>query len=189
MTHKHTAWVVYESVFGNTRDVAQAVARGLSETFEVEVLEVAQADPTLPGVRLVVVGGPTHAFSMSRPTIRSDAAEQARQRGTAPPSGERGLREWLDDLRERPGSVAAAAFDTAIEVERIPAGWASRSEASRLRDCGYKVVVEPEHFIVKDVDGPLMGGELERATAWGRHVAEAALARVAASSPEPSLQA
>ncbi|MEO6585287.1 MAG: flavodoxin/nitric oxide synthase, partial [Knoellia sp.] len=66
--------VVYESVWGNTEQVARAVAAGLGVVMTVEVVDVGIA-PTTPGddVDLLVVGGPTHTFSMSRPGTRSEA--------------------------------------------------------------------------------------------------------------------
>jgi flavodoxin len=61
------ALVVYESMFGNTEEIAHAIADGLGESVEVQLAEVADApvEPN-PDVALIVVGGPTHAFSMSR---------------------------------------------------------------------------------------------------------------------------
>lgn len=59
------AFVVYESLFGNTARIAQAVVDGLTEHLDVEHHDVAEGQ--LPnGVDLLVMGGPTHAFSMSR---------------------------------------------------------------------------------------------------------------------------
>ena len=40
------ALVVYESMFGNTEEVARAVADGLRERLEVEVVEVGDAPAT-----------------------------------------------------------------------------------------------------------------------------------------------
>src|SRR6188472_2874693 len=86
-----SALVVVESMWGNTRAVAEAVARGLGE--EVEVVEVQDAPTPLPdNVDLLVVGGPTHAFAMSRSTTRHDAVE----RGARGADEAHGIREWLD---------------------------------------------------------------------------------------------
>lgn len=60
------ALVVYESMFGNTEQVARAVATGLGRHLDVELVAVANAPDTVSDVDLVVVGGPTHAFSMTR---------------------------------------------------------------------------------------------------------------------------
>lgn len=45
-------------------------------------------------IDLVVVGGPTHAFSISRPQTRADAVEKGAQKGAA----ETGIRKWLAAL-------------------------------------------------------------------------------------------
>jgi flavodoxin len=58
--------VVYESMFGNTEQVARAIAAGVRESMDVELTEVAAAPPDVGPVALIVAGGPTHAFSMSR---------------------------------------------------------------------------------------------------------------------------
>ena len=65
------ALVVYESMFGNTEAVARAVADGLAEMHDVDLREVSQAPiAVIARVDLIVVGGPTHAFSLSRPATR-----------------------------------------------------------------------------------------------------------------------
>lgn len=72
------ALVIFESMFGNTRTIADAVADGLSSRFETDVIEVSLAPTRIPEeVSLVVVGGPTHAFGLTRPRTREDAANQA----------------------------------------------------------------------------------------------------------------
>ena len=66
--------VVYESMFGNTRAVAEAIAEGLGSA---EVVEVSAAPVVLPvDLELLVVGGPTHVHGMSRRRTREDAAQQ-----------------------------------------------------------------------------------------------------------------
>ena len=72
------ARVVYESMFGNTQVIAQAVAEGLAMNMTVDLEEVGSAATEMSGdVGLLVVGGPTHAFGMSRERTRESAAEQA----------------------------------------------------------------------------------------------------------------
>jgi flavodoxin len=52
--------VVYESMWGNTKTVAEAVAEGIGR--DVAVVHVADAPVLVPSdVDLLVVGGPTHA--------------------------------------------------------------------------------------------------------------------------------
>src|ERR671924_1273561 len=87
------ALVIFESMFGNTRTIAEAVAEGLSSRFATDLTEVSVAPTRIPeDVSLVVVGGPTHAFGLTRPRTREDAARQA----DAPVVSARiGVREWL----------------------------------------------------------------------------------------------
>lgn len=161
------AAVVYESMFGNTRDVASAVADGLSARMTVELVEVGSAtwrDPT----DLLVVGGPTHAFGMSRPSTRADAARQAADGVLSPDTG---IREWLDALAEpRPG-VLAATFDTRVARPRLP-GSAARAMHKHLRRAGFELVADSESFWVESTQGPLLPDEPARAKAWGARLAE-----------------
>jgi hypothetical protein len=53
------------------------------------------------------------------------------------------------------------------------AGTASRAIARRLRRRGYRVITKPASFRVKDVTGPLVEGELDRAQEWADKLAAA----------------
>lgn len=161
------ALVVYESMFGNTARVAREVAEGLAAHGDVEVRAVADA-PVEPdeALDLIVVGGPTHAFSLSRPATREDA----RRQGAGAAADGPGLREWLAGLRAGAHHPLVAAFDTRItKVRRIP-GSAARKASKVAGGLGYCVAQRPESFFVEDVDGPLATGELERARAWGARI-------------------
>lgn len=156
------ALVVYESLFGNTEAVAQAVAGGIQESMTVDVVEVGAAPDAVPeDVTLLLVGGPTHAFGMSRPATRIDAARQVH----AIISLERGIREWLKSLPVRTSTTQAAAFDTHV-TSRFT-GSAARAVSRRLDRLDYPLVAAPEGFRVTAVKGPLIDGELDRAWAWG----------------------
>lgn len=88
------ALVVYKSMFGNTQAVARAVADGIATHGSVDVREVASApDLGATDADLVVVGAPTHAFSLSRAGTRQDAATKS---GRQVISEGRGVREWLE---------------------------------------------------------------------------------------------
>lgn len=161
------ALVVVESSFGNTLAVAGAVAEGLQESVTVDIRDAADAPLDLTDAAdLLVVGGPTHAFGMSRPDTRRDAARQAGR--PVPP--EPGVREWLEAAPV--GIGPAAAFDTRINKGWIP-GSAARGIAKRLRLLGGDLVAEPESFRVVATPGPLAAGELDRAREWGRQLAAA----------------
>src|SRR4051794_19058470 len=94
------ALVVYESLFGNTQQVAQAVARGMALAgWEVQLVEVVHARRGHDlDCDLLVLGAPTHAFSLSR---ASTPGRRGAPRG--PREGRSvGVREWLDDLPRAP---------------------------------------------------------------------------------------
>jgi flavodoxin len=160
--------VVYESMFGNTEQIARAVAAGLGESVDVQLTEVADA-PANPGpdVALIVAGGPTHAFSMSRENTRADAISKGA------PEGERefGLREWMAALPSGQHAEKIATFDTKIKSMRHLPGSAAKSAAKAAHRHGYESLSKAESFYVEDVDGPLLDGEIDRARAWGRRLA------------------
>jgi flavodoxin len=158
------ALVVYESLFGNTEKVAQAIADGLSEHGDVELLEVTKTrEVTTEHLDLLVVGGPTHGFSMTRPTTR----EEAVSRGASHGSTIFGLREWLDQLHKGRHSELVATFDTRVSKVRHLPGSAAKSAAKIVSGLGYSSAAQAESFYVEDVSGPLLEGELDRAHDWG----------------------
>jgi hypothetical protein len=152
--------VVYESMWGNTRAVAEAVAGRLGE--HVSLVEVTDAPALLdPGIDLLVVGGPTHAFSMSRATTRRDAVGK----GAETDHVARGIREWLGSV-EVPGVVDVAIFDTRVGSVRHLPGSAARSAGRSVRRHHLGRLVATASFFVDDMEGPLSEGELDRARAW-----------------------
>ena len=160
------ALVVFESMWGNSEEVAKAVATGVGEVMPVDVVPVAEAPTELADVDLVLAGGPTHAFSMSRTSTRRDAREQGATRGSV----ETGMREWLSALPDEHRRWFAA-FDTRVtRVKRLP-GSAARSATRLGRRHGFQQATDPESFYVLDVEGPLDEGELDRARKWGHSVA------------------
>lgn len=167
--------IVYESMFGNTEQVARAIAAGISKHMETDLVPVSQAPTNVSDAYdLVVVGGPTHAFSMSRPGTRKDARSQGATAATA--TVEVGIREWLDSLPRRSYAGLAATFDTRVaRVRRLP-GSAAKGAAKALHRHGLSVIANPQSFYVDDTDGPLIDGELARAEAWGNEIARGLVA-------------
>lgn len=165
------ALLVYESMFGCTESVARAVADGLHDGgFDVTTHVVSDPGdrPDLAEFQLLVVGAPTHAFSLSRPNTRQEAV----LRGAPPERARTGVREWLVGLEPGVGaSRPAVAFDTRVtKVRHLPKAASTRA-AHLLSRSGFTVVSRPAPFFVKDLTGPLVEGELDRAHAWGRDVA------------------
>jgi hypothetical protein len=162
------ALVVFESMFGNTRQIADAVTEGLSGHLPVEQVEVGAAPAAIGrDVELLVMGGPTHAFGLTRPGTRQSAAQQAED-GLV--STGIGLREWLGTLAKGSSDVAVATFDTRISRPRLPGSAAAAAE-KRLHRLGFRILARAESFFVEGTTGPLAPGERERARRWGEELA------------------
>jgi hypothetical protein len=161
------AIVVYESLWGNTEKLARAVASGLGLTMSVELVDTDAAPATVEGYDLVVVGGPTHAFSMSRPSTREQGVDEK----GAPHAPGRGIREWLDALPPSTAHTPAAAFDTKVESPRLP-GSAAKAALKELTSRGFETPMAPRTFRVHGYEGPIVDGELDAAAAWGRELAD-----------------
>jgi len=175
--------VVYESSYGNTRQVAEAIADGCRRAGPATTVRAADFDPnTLAELDLLVLGGPTHAWSMSRPKTRQAAITKP-GRGTPPAEaglGESGIRELLGRL-PRPG-CPVAVYDTRIGGPALITGRASVAIARRLRRMGIRPIGGPRSFLVSRASR-LRDGELERARIWGIELTEQR-ARLAGSRPD-----
>jgi Flavodoxin len=167
------AVVVYESMYGNTHLVADAIGAGLRPVFDVSVVPVSQVSPAvLADADLVVVGGPTHAHGMSRAATRKAAVEAASKPVSPlklePDALGPGLRDWFGTLGHYP--VKAAAFDTRMHGPAALTGRASKGVARLLREHGFDMVTEPESFLVTKQD-QLDPEETTRARDWGTNLA------------------
>jgi hypothetical protein len=167
------AVVVYESMYGNTHRVADAIGAGLGSVFDVTVVPVSQVSPAvLADADLVVIGGPTHAHGMSRAATRKAAVEAAAKQASPlevePDALGPGLRDWFGSLGHYP--VKAAAFDTRIHGPAVLTGRASKAVARLLRVHGFDVLAEPESFLVSKQDR-LEPQETARAREWAARLA------------------
>lgn len=146
------ALVIYDSAYGNTAKIAQAIAEGLGCPAKL-VGDI--SEPLRTDMDLLVVGSPTQG---GRPldSIVSFINGQPRQ-----------------SLQK----TDFAAFDTRfdIAVQKLPLrllmrtiGYAAEKIAAALQAVGRHKAVAVEGFIVSDKEGPLQAGELERARAWGQ---------------------
>ena len=151
--------ILYDSVFGNTEQIAQAIGKVLQSKGNVEVLKVNQVKPELlMGLNLLIVGSPTRAF---RPTgaINKFLVK-------IPKNGLKG--------------VKVAAFDTRISLDDIDSsighwfiktfGYAAKPISDKLKKKGGQLIIPPEGFYVEGAEGPLKKGELERAAAWAKQI-------------------
>ena len=154
------AMVVYDSAYGNTEKVAQAVANALGSQEDVVLARAGDVKPEqLAGLTLLIVGSPTQKFSPTSATTH--CLKSIPEKGLA--------------------GAKVAAFDTRftegeIEKVRILAffvrlfGYAAEPIAKRLEKKGGVLAVPPEGFYVGDTEGPLLEGELERAADWAEQI-------------------
>ncbi|HEV7166367.1 MAG TPA: flavodoxin domain-containing protein [Micrococcaceae bacterium] len=167
------ALIVYESMYGNTRLVAEAIGYGLGSDQDVTIVPVAEAgNETTTGWDLLVVGGPTHVHGLSREATRRSAADAARSPDSGlelePEASAGSLREWLDTLPAAAGK--AAVFATRADGPVLLTGSAAKGLGKALRHHGFELVAEPESFVV-DKHNHLVAGEEERAQQWGQSLA------------------
>jgi flavodoxin len=153
------ALIVYDSVFGNTEQIAQAIGNALGSQAEVNTLRVGDVKPEqLMGLDVLIVGSPTRGF---RPTPAISNLLKS-----IPKNGLEG--------------VKVAAFDTRISMNDIDSrilpplvkvfGYAAKPIADRLKKGGGELVIPPEGFFVEGTEGPLKEGELERAADWAKQI-------------------
>jgi Flavodoxin len=164
--------VVYESMFGNTKAIGEAIAEGLREAGQVEVGTVDEISPDeVRGAALIVAGGPTHGHGMARDDAHEAVAKMDPHHKYGPVlPGDGSLRAWLERLPE--GDTAAAAFDTRFDKPQWLTGSAARKIGRRFSRRGYSVI-GVQSFFVRTTGGPLADGERQRAVAWGRELARA----------------
>ena len=155
------ALVVYDTQYGNTEQIARAIAQGLADHGPVDVLAAAEAvGRPQAAPDLLLIGGPTQRHGMSA-----------------------GLRAYLEALpRDGLRGTRVATFDTRYRMAPLLSGSAAKEAAGRLRRSGFRLVAAPESFFIerdRPPDGErrrhgseqLEPGELERAQAWGRRLA------------------
>jgi flavodoxin-like protein len=155
--------VVYESWFGNTRQIAEEIADALAAEGEVEVVSVDDPMPLLNHVGLIVLGAPTHIHGLSSGRSRRGALDQFGGQGEVGI----GARGWIEQL-PLCGGPPVAVFDTRADKPALLVGSAAHGMARRLRRRGYRLIAEPESFFVEGTPGPLEAGELERAAEWAK---------------------
>jgi flavodoxin len=145
------ALVVYHSEFGNTRQVAEAIAEVFQGADTVRTLSADRLTAAeLQDVDLVVMGTPTHKMNLPE-TVRPVFEELPRRILCG---------------------VPIAAFDTSYKMSTFLARFTAAKRVDRnLRKLGGKRLVPPETFHVEEHhEGPLYDGELERAKAWAETI-------------------
>lgn len=149
------ALVIYDSAYGNTEKVAQAMAEALG----CEARRVTEVQPAqLTGLDALIVGSPTQKFQPLKP-----------------------VKDFLKAIPAgKLNGVRVAAFDTRIALEDTNSailnffvklfGYAAEPIGKRLTKKGGDLAMPPEGFYVEGTEGPLKDGELERAKAWVKQI-------------------
>ena len=139
------ALVVFESWFGNTRTVAEEIAKGLTEAgVQVQTLPVHKA-PTKADIDLLVIGAPTHNMGLSSASTRKTVAAKAN---------------------------LPAIFDT--KNAAILSGSAAKKAVRFLKRHTRAGSITQKSFIVNGTKGPVKAGEVQAAHTWGRELAKIA---------------
>ena len=154
--------IIYDSEFGNTARIAEAIAQGARAAAAAadhvvlyHIGDVRSEQATAADV--LIIGSPTQGF-----------------RPTAP------VRALLSKMpRNGLAGKAVATFDTRFTEEEIKSigrmlstmvdlfGYAAPRIADTAGKKGARLIAPPEGFYVGGKEGPLLEGELERAEAWG----------------------
>ncbi len=152
--------VVYDSIFGNTEKIAQAVGQALAAVGEGQVIKVGDFKAeTLAGLDLVVAGSPTRGF---RPTPALKDFLKGLPAGTL-----RGVRASAFDTRMRDEDMRSGFLKFMVGIF----GYAAQPIANLLAGKGASVIQPLGGFFVAGAEGPLLDGEIEKAREWAARIA------------------
>ncbi len=160
------ALVVYESFWGNTAAIAEAIAEGIGDGARAVRTDEAIGD-ALAGADLLVVGAPLMGFALPRQRQRGAIAADRKAPRPADVSHQ-SMRAWLASLPARRGSFAT--FET--RFKRSP-GSATRAMSRALQQAGYRPAAKRQRFFISGTYGPMLEGEIDRARRWGADLAKA----------------
>ena len=148
--------IVYDTEYGNTEQVARAIATALAPADSVRLVRADQIAKLDAGsIDLLIVGGPTHRRRMS---LKVAVLLKATPRGTLK-------------------GVKVAAFDTRYRMAAWLSGSAASNIARHLLRLGGSLRISPESFFIERDTPPqgekrrhnlerLEAGEIERAAKW-----------------------
>jgi flavodoxin len=155
--------VIYDSVYGNTQKIAEAIADVFEHYGPVRMIPASNANPShLQGIGLLAIGGPTQAHGAS-PAIKE-------------------LLEILSPAQL--AELSIVAFDTRIPIFRWLSGSAAESIEGKVQYYNAELIQPPESFFVEGRGGPLKEGEVERAVEWARMIMETVLGQVRIDTTE-----
>lgn len=146
--------VVYDSLYGNTAKIAQAVGAVLRS----DTINISKFDPEfLNGLDVLVVGSPTQG-GQATPAIKDFIA-------SIPKSQLRGMGVTAFDTR-----ISGEGNGIGIKVLVGILGFAAGRIANSLVKRGGRLLAQPEGFIVTGKEGPLLEGEIKRAEDWAFNI-------------------
>jgi flavodoxin len=143
------AIVIYDSQYGNTEAIAKAIGKGFGEDAKVVRLGDVKVEDIAP-YHFVIIGSPT-------------------QGGRQTPA----IKDFVDKIpAEALKEKRLAAFDTRLKSVFVKLfGYAGPRIETAIKAKGGNTTAQPQGFFVKSTKGPLLDGELERATSWAKAVA------------------
>ncbi len=147
--------IVYDSYFGNTKEIAYLIASELQEDNELKIVkadDVKKED--IDNIELLVVGSPTRAF---KPSTKIAQFMKRIEFGSL-----KGVKVAVFDTR-------ISKEDTKVKILKVMIkifGYAANPMAKLLARKGGEVVVEPMGFYVAGTEGPIKDGEKERVVQW-----------------------
>lgn len=142
--------IIYDSLYGNTKKIAEAIAGALSLSNKVKLIRAKEADISdLKSTSLLIVGSPVQA-------------------GRPMPS----IKEFLDNIPvDGLKNIKVAAFDTRVKIFFAKIfGYAADRMAKNLKSKGGNIIALPEGFFVTGKEGPLKIGEKIRAADWAKKI-------------------
>jgi flavodoxin I len=143
------AIVIYDSQYGNTEQIAKAFGSGFGEEAKVVRVGDVKVEDIAP-YHFVVIGSPTQG---GRETVAVKTF-LGKLTGAA--------------LQEK----RLAAFDTRLKSAWVKMfGYAAPRIEAAIKKKGGNTTAQPQGFYVKGRQGPLLDGELERATTWAKAIA------------------
>jgi len=153
------AIVLYHSLFGNTKAVAESLARGIENSgIEVDCLSIDKVDINqIPSYDLLAIGGPTHMIGMSKP-----------------------MKEFMERLRSvNLRGMKGFSFDTRNHSRMNDKKWlaiensAARRIEGKMKRMKMKIVRPRQSAIVEGREGPLDEGVEETFRQIGAEIATA----------------
>lgn len=154
--------MVYDTMFGNTERIAQAMVDATTDQHQAELVRVQDVTTAqLQSCDILVIGSPTHGF---RPT--PDIASRIKRLSSEVPEAK--FRYAVFDTRSDIDEIDSKILSSMVRLF----GYAAASMDKTLAKRGFKRAEAPAGFIVHGKEGPVKDGEIDRATAWMRSVME-----------------